>query len=203
MMPWTHELNMPLRMLVTAAAGVGAALIGTFAHRMGASMNIPYGLMLAFAILGMSAWCARSRCGVTGLAVHLIFSSATAWLIAAGAAGGDVLTPAGFNTDTLPYFSQHAGYIWLLGGIIVQVALLLMPPAWFRIDAASGRRTRTVANVAHDAAADESTAAQGEPVVESANAHDVASTNDVRRANDARQADDVRSYRAAEETETA
>ncbi|MCH9274786.1 alcohol dehydrogenase [Bifidobacterium amazonense] len=159
MRPWSHELNAPLRVLVTAAAGVAAALVGTFAHRMGASMNIPYGLVLAFAILGMSAWCARSRGGVTDLAVHLIVSSATAWLIAAGSAGGDVLTPAGFNTDTLPYFSQHAGYIWLLGGIVVQVALLMMPPKWFRIDAEPDKRMRTVANGVQDTTVDESAAA--------------------------------------------
>lgn len=125
-------------MLITLLAGVAVAVVGTFAHRMGASMNIPYGLLLAYVILGLSAWCARSRCGVTGLAVHLIASTATAWMIAAGS-GNDALTPIGFNSDDLPYFSQKAGYLWLIGMIVVQLAFTLMPPKWFRIEAPKPR----------------------------------------------------------------
>ncbi|WP_239512338.1 alcohol dehydrogenase [Bifidobacterium aerophilum] len=131
--PWTHRQSYPVRMLITLLAGVAVAVIGTFAHRMGASMNVPYGLVLAYVILGLSAWCARARCGVTGLAVHLIASTATAWMIAAGS-GNDALTPIGFNSDDLPYFSQKAGYLWLIGMIVVQLAFTLMPPRWFRIE---------------------------------------------------------------------
>ena len=62
-----------LRGLVTVVAGILCGIVGTFAHRMGASANIPYGLVLAFLILGISAWCARSRLDVVGLALHLMF----------------------------------------------------------------------------------------------------------------------------------
>lgn len=130
-LPWSHRLNPVARVLVTITAGAAVGLIGTLAHRMGASANIPYGLVLAFVILGLSTWCARSRCGVSGVAWHLIASSGMAWWIAAGAANdGDALIVAGFKVD-MPYFGQHAGYIWLYGIVLVQIAFLLMPPRWF------------------------------------------------------------------------
>lgn len=131
--PWSHRQSYPVRVLVTLLAGVGSAVIGTFAHRMGASMNIPYGLVLAYVILGASTWCARARSGISGLGLHLIASTATAWMIAAGS-GNDALTPIGFNSDTMPYFSQKAGYLWLIGMIVVQLAFMFMPPKWFRIE---------------------------------------------------------------------
>ncbi|WP_236036734.1 alcohol dehydrogenase [Bifidobacterium simiiventris] len=141
-LPWSYRFGYPVRLLITVAAGVGAAVIGTFAHRMGASMNIPYGLVLAYMILGLSTWCARSRCGITGLAMHLIASTTTAWMIAAGS-GNDALTPIGFNSDSMPYFSQKAGYLWLIGMIIVQLAFAFMPPTWFRLDAPKTAQTAT------------------------------------------------------------
>lgn len=140
--PWSYRYGYPVRLLITVAVGVGAAVIGTFAHRMGASMNIPYGLLLAYVILGLSTWCARSRCGITGLAMHLIASTTTAWMIAAGS-GNDALTPIGFNSDSMPYFSQKAGYLWLIGMIIVQLAFAFMPPQWFRIDMPKTAQTAT------------------------------------------------------------
>ena len=73
--PWSHRQNVLVKVLITIAAGVASAFVGTFAHRMGAELNIPYGLVLAFLIIGLSTWCARSRMGVVGLALHLIASS--------------------------------------------------------------------------------------------------------------------------------
>ena len=131
-LPWSHQLGPVLRGVVTVIAGVLAAVFGTFAHRMGVSSNIPYGLVIAFVIIGISAWCARSRLDAVGLALHLIASSGTAWLIAS-ASTGDALTPIGFS-GSVPYFTQHAGYIWLVGMILLQLGLLFLPPAWFRIE---------------------------------------------------------------------
>ncbi|NEG54422.1 alcohol dehydrogenase [Bifidobacterium sp. SMA15] len=132
-MPWSHRLPAAGRTAVTLLAGLGVALVGTLAHRMGASMNIPYGLALAYAITALSTYCARARQGVTGLALHLIASSAGAWGIALfGGPGGDALVVAGFSTAA-PFFSQHAGYAWLYGVILVQVVMLAMPSSWFRI----------------------------------------------------------------------
>ena len=130
LMPWSHRQSTLIKALVTIAAGAGSGLIGTMAHRMGASMNIPYGLVLAFLILGMSTWCARSRMGTTGLALHLIVSSLVAWQMALPGPGGDALTPIGFGSP-MPFFSEHAGYIWLFGLIVVQVLMLVLPRRWF------------------------------------------------------------------------
>ncbi len=132
LMPWSHRQHVFVQVSVTVLAGAGVGFIGTLAHRMGASANIPYGLVLAFVILGLSAWCARARLGVSGLALHLIASSILAWGLAIGGASGDVLVPVGF-TSAMPFFSQHAGYIWLYGLIVVQVVLLILPRAWFVI----------------------------------------------------------------------
>ena len=119
-----------MRVTITVLAGAASAIIGTFAHRMGASANIPYGLALAFVILGLSTWCARARLGIIGLALHLIVSSAVAWGIALTTTSDNALVVAGFGT-AVPFFSQHAGYIWLYGVIILQVVLALMPSRWF------------------------------------------------------------------------
>lgn len=129
---------MPVRYAITLASSVAVGFVGTFAHRMGASSNIPYGLVLALAIVGMSAWCARSRDGVVALALHLMVSSMAAWGMAMGGAdGGDATTPVGFSGSGIPYFSQHVGYLWLYGLILVQVVLVVLPARFFN---ASGRR---------------------------------------------------------------
>ena len=129
--PWSYRQNALVKSLITIAAGVASAFVGTFAHRMGAELNIPYGLVLAFLLIGLSTWCARSRMGAVGLALHLIASSLTAW--------GKALIVAGFQGD-MPFFSQHAGYIWLYGLILVQVVLLILPARWFVIPTHSESR---------------------------------------------------------------
>ncbi|MBT1172175.1 alcohol dehydrogenase [Bifidobacterium sp. MA2] len=131
LMPWSHRFGAAGRTLVTLASGVGAAFVGTLAHRMGATGNLPYGLVLAFLIVGLSTYAARARQGVTGLALHLIVSSAAAWGIAiVGGPGGDALTVAGFSGD-MPFMSQHAGYVWLYGVVVLQVVMLVLPSRWF------------------------------------------------------------------------
>ncbi len=130
--PWSHRQNAVVRTLVTIASAAAAGACGTLAHRMGASMNIPYGLVLAFLIIGMSAWCARARGGVIGLAFHLIVSYLTIWTLAMPGPGGDLMLPIGFRSETIPWWSQHVGYIWLYGSLIVQLLLLVCPKRWFR-----------------------------------------------------------------------
>lgn len=131
-LPWSHRLSPVLRGLVTVVAGILCGIVGTFAHRMGASANIPYGLVLAFLILGISAWCARSRLDVVGLALHLIASSGTIWLIAVQSTD-DALTPVGFSGSSVPFFPQRVGYLWLIGCIVVQLMLMFLPARWFAI----------------------------------------------------------------------
>ena len=84
LLPWSHRLPVWARFLVDLLAGAVVGVIGTMAHRMGASANIPYGLVIAYALVIISTWSARSRDGVSGLALHLISSSLVVWTVMAG-----------------------------------------------------------------------------------------------------------------------
>lgn len=139
MVPWSHRQPKWVRVLIDMLAGVGSGIVGTLAHRMGASINIPYGLVLAFVLLGMSAWCARSRDGGIGLAWHLIASSAVVCVMSMRGPLGDAMVPLGFSgSGTLPFFSRYAGIIWVLGMVIEQVVICMLPSSWFRME--PGRR---------------------------------------------------------------
>ncbi len=132
LLPWSHRLPIWARFLVDICAGAAVGVIGTMAHRMGASMNIPYGLALAYLIVILSTWCARSRDGISGLALHLIGSSLMVWSVMAGyGPGGDVIIPVGFDSSAMPFFSQYAGYFWLYGIVIIPVLMLVVPRRWF------------------------------------------------------------------------
>ena len=65
LLPWSHRLPVWARFLVDLFAGAVVGVIGTMAHRMGASANIPYGLVIAYALVIISTWSARSRDGVS------------------------------------------------------------------------------------------------------------------------------------------
>jgi len=108
-------------------------LIGTFAHRCGAMDNIPYGFVLSMLLLFLSAWCARSRSGWSGLLIHAIVFSAFAWILALDFIGSAILVPVGF-TIPLPWCSQYVGYFWLYGVLVAHLVLLCMPQRWFVIE---------------------------------------------------------------------
>lgn len=144
-LPWSHRQNVFVRSLVTIASAVAAGVLGTLAHRMGASANIPYGLVLAFVLIGASAWCARARGGVPGLALHLSVSYLAVWCMAMPGPGGDLMLPIGFHATTIPWWSQHAGYIWLYGSLIVQLLLLICAARWFRVAPAAAPRNDAAA----------------------------------------------------------
>lgn len=133
LLPWSYRQPMPVRLLIDVLSGAAIGAVGTMAHRMGASMNIPYGLALAFLIVILSTWCARSRDGVVGLALHLISSSLVVWTVMAGyGPGGDALIPVGFGSDAnMSFFSDHAGYFWLYGIVLIPCIMLLLPKRWF------------------------------------------------------------------------
>lgn len=133
--PWSHRQNWLIRLLITLLAAIGSTCIGTVAQRMGASVNIPYGLVLALVLVGLSAWCARSRMGGVGLAIHLIVSSITAYMLAASGPLGDALVPLFSAESPLPYFSRYMTWYWLGGMIAVQTIMLFLPSRWFRIGA--------------------------------------------------------------------
>ena len=65
LMPWSYRLPIWGRFLVDLVSGIIVGVVGTMAHRMGASMNIPYGLAIAYLMVIISTWSARSRDGVS------------------------------------------------------------------------------------------------------------------------------------------
>lgn len=130
--PWSHRQPYALRILITIASGVAVGVIGTLAHRLGAAQNIPYGLLLAFLLLGISTWCARARSNAVGLGFHLIASSAAVWMLTGYGPGGDALVPIGFSGE-VPFFCQRAGVIWIYGVIVLQVVMLFLPARWFMV----------------------------------------------------------------------
>lgn len=133
LMPWSYRLPIWGRFLVDLASGIVVGVIGTMAHRMGASVNIPYGLLIAYLMVIISTWSARSRDGVSGLALHLISSSLAVWTVMAGyGPGGDAMIPVGFGgDDPMPFFSEQAGYFWLYGVVLIPIVMLVLPKCWF------------------------------------------------------------------------
>lgn len=133
LMPWSYRLPIWGRFLVDLVSGIIVGVVGTMAHRMGASMNIPYGLAIAYLMVIISTWSARSRDGVSGLALHLIGSSLVVWTVMPGyGPGGDAMIPVGFGgDDPMPFFSEQAGYMWLYGVVLIPVVMLVLPKRWF------------------------------------------------------------------------
>ncbi|EFA23807.1 hypothetical protein BIFGAL_02916 [Bifidobacterium gallicum DSM 20093 = LMG 11596] len=131
--PWSHRIGIWGGMLITVASAIATGIIGTLTHRIGATQNLPIGLVLGFVLVGMSAWCARSRGGITGLAVHLIFSSAIVGFMAVYGPGGDVLIPMAISGATLPFLSRNCGMIWFFGVVVMQIVMALLPARWFFI----------------------------------------------------------------------
>lgn len=133
LMPWSYRLPMWGRFLIDLASGIVVGMVGTMAHRMGASVNVPYGLLIAYLMVIISTWSARSRDGVSGLALHLISSSLVVWTVMAGyGPGGDAMIPVGFGgDDPMPFFSVQAGYFWLYGVVLIPIVMLVLPKCWF------------------------------------------------------------------------
>ncbi|BDR53199.1 hypothetical protein KIM372_11060 [Bombiscardovia nodaiensis] len=116
--------------LASLLLGALSGLVGTLAHRMGATGWVPYGLIIAFALLIASSYWSRASAGAIGLGLHIIGASSLIWLLMGYGPGGDVLIPIASPAFT-NFVDQHAGYIWLLGSLVVQVLMLLLPKRWF------------------------------------------------------------------------
>lgn len=130
-LPYSHRCAAWKQYLITIGSAIAVAFIGTLEHRAGAAYNIPYGLVLAFLLIIGSAWCARSRNNNFGLAVHLTVSTLIIYFLSMPGPGSDILTPIGFNTDTLPWICQHCGVLWIFGALIIQLIMLMLPKGWF------------------------------------------------------------------------
>lgn len=130
-LPWSYRQRPWLRYLIDMVSGAAFGIVGTFAHRMGAAQNIPYGLVLALLLVALGAWSARSRDGVAGFALYFIASTTVLYFLALRS--GDVLIAAGFASDSLPFWSQHVGYSWLFGVVVVQLLLFVFPRRCFNM----------------------------------------------------------------------
>ena len=114
----------------TVVSGFVVAALGTGLHRSGADRNLPWGMVLALALVFFGAWMARRRMGVIGLGFHLIVSSMAVWFLASTVGpGGDILI--GSSPTFVTFFSANAGIIWILGSVVVQVVVLLFPKRLF------------------------------------------------------------------------
>lgn len=129
--PWTYRVNMPLRLLICAISAVIVVTAGTFAHRMGASRNIPIGIVLACVLVALSVWSARSRAGVAGLGLHLVCSGLPLVLFSMLGPGGSVLIVAGFNSSSIGWLGQHVGLVWIGAIVFIHLVLLVLPKRFF------------------------------------------------------------------------
>lgn len=132
-LPWSYRHGTALAITVTIVSAVVAAVLGTMAHRAGLRHNIPYGLVLALAIMGVSAWSARARTGEWGLAMHFITSLAVLMELTSFNGGRTYLMVGG--TSLFPtWIGQQVSYLWLYGAAAVQIVIALLPRAAFVIE---------------------------------------------------------------------
>ncbi|BDR54829.1 hypothetical protein KIMH_09400 [Bombiscardovia apis] len=122
MKPWSYFASL--------VVGALSGLIGTLSHRMGATMPVPYGLIIAFVLLLSSSWWARLVAGIIGSGLHIIGACGIIWLFMGYGPGGDVLIPIASPAFTT-LFDRNAGSIWMFGALLLQVLLLLFPARWF------------------------------------------------------------------------
>lgn len=123
-----HPIRVSLATLVSALV---SGIIGTGLHRGGADINIPWGLVCALGLVGLSTWLARKRMGAMGVGLHLIACSAVVWWLASTLGpGGDILVPVG-SPAFLTFFSKYVGYIWLFGSLAIQLLVLMFPKRFF------------------------------------------------------------------------
>jgi hypothetical protein len=122
-----------------ALFSLSGALIGTLLHRAGADRSIPWGLVLALLLVFACACWARHAHGVIGVAVNLLLSSTLIWIVSSSyGPGGDILVPIS-STAFVTFWSQNAGYIWILGATLVQLLVLVLPRRWFADPSSSSR----------------------------------------------------------------
>lgn len=123
----THALT---ALLITIASACAVALIGAVAHRMGAASNIPYGLVLSLMMVAGSTYAARRRGGGLHVGVHLSISGLITAYISQTAVNTRALIIMGFAVDNYPYWTQYVGIWWMLGMVVVQLVILLLPRRW-------------------------------------------------------------------------
>ena len=132
-LPWSYRHGIVLALVVTVLSAVITAFVGTLLHRRGLRHDFPIGLILAFVLIGLSAWSARARSGTWGLVVHFMVSMGVLMHLAGSNSGRAYLMPVG--TSLFPtWIGQNVSYVWLLGAVIVQLVVMFFPHRWFVIE---------------------------------------------------------------------
>ena len=128
----TRERPWLLSVALIAFFATATALVGTALHRSGVDADLPWGLCLAYLLIGWSAAFARQRLGMIGVGFHLVVSGLAIWILATTSGAADsVLVPVGSAAFTT-FFSLRAGYFWLFGSTIVQILAMFLPKRWFK-----------------------------------------------------------------------
>ncbi|MDD6460863.1 MAG: hypothetical protein PUF51_00015 [Bifidobacteriaceae bacterium] len=131
-LPWSYRHGTALAITVTIVSAVVAAVIGTMAHRAGLRHDVPYGLVLALAIMGISAWSARARTGIWGLMMHF-FASLAVLIELTSFNGGRTYLMVGGTSLFPTWIGQNISYLWLYGAVFVQIVIALLPRKLFVI----------------------------------------------------------------------
>lgn len=118
------------QILRTIGSAVAVACIGAASHRMGVQYNIPYGLVLSYLMVAGSTFAARRRGGGLHVGLHILCSTVVTGIISQLATQTKALIILGFADNTYPYWTQHVGVWWMLGMVVVQLIVLLLPSKW-------------------------------------------------------------------------
>ena len=118
----------PFRCLLGLPIGLAVGVLGTLVQRSGAAQGLPWGMILAYLLVALASWWVRCDSGTMGLALHLVTSTVTVWLLSMRGPGGDVLMPyANFST----FFAKYAVFFWMGGLVLIQTLAICLPTSWF------------------------------------------------------------------------
>ncbi|WP_051275069.1 hypothetical protein [Cellulomonas sp. URHD0024] len=117
--------------VLTVGVGFVVGLIGTIMHR---SVQ-PWGLVLALLLVLTAATTARALGGLVAWIGFVAGLGVTVLALSQEGPGGDVLIPSG----------PKLGVVWLVGSMVLAVAAMFLPRAWFSDAPRPARPARPVA----------------------------------------------------------
>lgn len=110
----------------TVVSSALVSVVGMFTYRLGAAYNIPYGLFLSLAVVGVSCYLAGVRGGIWHQFLHALISTVIVWAMAFASSSASTVVAMG-GTALITFWSQKASIIWLYGIIVIQIVVVLLP----------------------------------------------------------------------------